>query len=995
MHKRRILALLAVLALVMTLTGITPCAPASAQESYLGDVPWKPYRVLVVTGTQMRDDYVIHNAWDFGDVTALLKMWGVPFDVLRLDSQTMALSDFIDGEGYARYGTILWTARQDQYPWQPQDYSILAQAVNDYHISLVALANKIQEPVIQGLLGLTYDSWGTISDPLTVGGASHFISRDLSGTTVPASEAFPGGGPRVTVSGGDVDTLATAGALPQLTARTVDADSRTRAVWIGGHPDQVFATSPTFIQFLQRSLVWAMGYGVYKDYDNTIVLRIDDPGGAQTAYLGSWHYPQLSQTIIQDYVIAPLEAHDANMGVGFNPGYPWIPTHSITHSVYLDFIDPHGTRQNIVSTYAGVLDGIAADVLEAQSHGLTHMVPDLDTPIPGSTNWWDGSIGGEWDVTGWYREFYDTRRGAEVDAAMQLSRLTQSADWIEEDFGARPLIFIPGGHAISGDRYVGGSGAGGTITVTLQGATPGTAYTTYYGNEGTTWANIGTLTTDSNGDGQGVFGYPSSIFGTTDRYFTVNRGTEGTQFIAGPTVDPLGYDFDLTLRDYTEMTAAEQTQFYLADEELDSGSVAGSGTYTPPHIADNYTYKLAGEAGYGLGIDTTSHYLGSDYVVTLRACTTSYAGSTGGLQDDFNRGLPAVCYLHDRDIANNNNYLVGWLNTIDATWSNVDYLSQNEWVGYMHAQLGATAPTTDSVQFDFSYDSHYCPYFSDHTSTWTLHLTDELLGDLQALGQIDVVVDSVVVDTVDAATHFAELQTLEVPAGTGAHAILFQPAGLHGEPVSIEVAPDMAEIFAGESQAFSATAEDDQGRTWDVTVETTFDIDDEAGGLWASNVYTGEVAGTWTITGTFGALTDTVLFKVKHGPSVAVELVPDPATITAGDSISYTLLAMDVYSNTWDVNHSSTFDIDDGAGGSWLDNVYTSEVAGTWTVSGDYLLLSDTAVLTVEHGTAVDLAPPPATTSPTPPPPATTRATAGMSPPAPASTSTPAPGAPG
>ena len=57
----------------------------------------------------------------------------------------------------------------------------------------------------------------------------------------------------------------------------------------------------------------------------------------------------------------------------------------------------------------------------------------------------------------WYREFSDLRRDRDVDAQTQLARLRQAADWIEEDFGPRPLFsFIPPGHAISGDVYTEG-----------------------------------------------------------------------------------------------------------------------------------------------------------------------------------------------------------------------------------------------------------------------------------------------------------------------------------------------------------------------------------------------------------------------------------------------------------------------------------------------------------------------------------------------------------
>jgi hypothetical protein len=786
MKRYRFLTLWVLSALLIGLLRFGAPDPVASQGKPSG-VSLKPDRVLVITGIQMRDDYVIHSAGDFGDVVALLKLWGIPFDILRLDSHILALTDFVDGLGQSRYGAIFWTAQQDQYPWQEQDYGILAQAVNDHHISLIALADKIQEPVIQDLLGLAYNGWGSISDNVVVGEAQHFISRGRIGTVVPASVAFYGGnGPMVTTKAPDVEVLATAGNWPQLAARTVDASTRTRAVWIGGDPGHVFSTSPAFIELIQRSLVWAMGYGLYKDYGHSVVQRMDDPGGAQTAYLGSWHYPQLSQTNIQDSIIAPLQAHSANLGAAFNPGYPWIPTHSLIHSSGLDFVDPYGTRQNIVSTTAGLLDGMAAGVIEVQSHGLTHMVPDLDSPIPSSTNWWDGGVGDEWDQVGWYREFYDTRRGTEVDATTQTARLRQSADWIEQDFGVRPLIFVPGGHAISGDRYEEGSGVTGTITVTLEGATPNTSFTAYYGNASRT--NLGALSTDGNGDGQGVFGFPSTLPGTTNQYFTLDRQGSGTQFIGGPVLEPLGYDFTDPLRDYSQMTAEERVRYYLADARLDSGSVVGSSAYSGPHIAANYTYKLAGEAGYGLALDTMSHYLGNDYVVTLRVCTTSYVGDTSGLQDNFDRGVPVVVYFHDRDIANNPNYLTSWLNTIDATWPDLYYLSMDEWVGYLHAELDATAPTAASVQFSFTYDAHYGRYFDDHSSLWTLHLSDELLADLRALGQTKVVIDDSVVDTVDAAAYFSEFQDLSVPTGVGTHTIRLEgapyrnylPSVLHG-----------------------------------------------------------------------------------------------------------------------------------------------------------------------------------------------------------------------
>jgi hypothetical protein len=86
------------------------------------------------------------------------------------------------------------------------------------------------------------------------------------------------------------------------------------------------------------------------------------------------------------------------------------------------------------------------------------------------------------------------------------------------------------------------------------------------------------------------------------------------------------------------------------------------------------------------------------------------------------------------------------------------------------------------------------------------------------------------------------------------------------------------------------------------------------------------------------------------GPPALDHIVisPDPATITAGDSQAYTAEAFDVYDNTMgDVTSQTVFSIEAGAGGSWDANVYTSEKAGTWTVTGTYNGKSDTATLTV------------------------------------------------
>jgi uncharacterized repeat protein (TIGR01451 family) len=85
-----------------------------------------------------------------------------------------------------------------------------------------------------------------------------------------------------------------------------------------------------------------------------------------------------------------------------------------------------------------------------------------------------------------------------------------------------------------------------------------------------------------------------------------------------------------------------------------------------------------------------------------------------------------------------------------------------------------------------------------------------------------------------------------------------------------------------------------------------------------------------------------------HGDPVFFTLTPATKTITAGQSISYTLTASDAFGNEWDVTSSGTYTITPGAGGSWDANHYTSEIVGTWTVTATVQATEYTAILTVE-----------------------------------------------
>lgn len=181
-------------------------------------------------------------------------------------------------------------------------------------------------------------------------------------------------------------------------------------------------------------------------------------------------------------------------------------------------------------------------------------------------------------------------------------------------------------------------------------------------------------------------------------------------------------------------------------------------------------------------------------------------------------------------------------------------------------------------------------------------------------------------------------------AVTGAAVVDIVPSAA----ASIELSPATAVTAAGESQAYTVTARDTYGNPWDVTASAGFAISPAAAGLWTNNVYTAEIAGTWTVTATYGGLQDRGTLTVTHAPTAtSAVLSPNPYTLEAGQQVVYSLTALDIYDNSWDATASGTYTVTPGAGGSWTNNVYTSQYTGTWQVTATVPNATDVALLTV------------------------------------------------
>jgi hypothetical protein len=80
-------------------------------------------------------------------------------------------------------------------------------------------------------------------------------------------------------------------------------------------------------------------------------------------------------------------------------------------------------------------------------------------------------------------------------------------------------------------------------------------------------------------------------------------------------------------------------------------------------------------------------------------------------------------------------------------------------------------------------------------------------------------------------------------------------------PNQITVTGSLTQVATAHTVSFYATGKTRFG-IQDITTQTIFTISPGAGGSWDGNRYTSALAGTWTVTGTLGSLSDATSLTV-------------------------------------------------------------------------------------------------------------------------------------
>ena len=432
--------------LALLILATTRGAPATTPSAPFFSA--KPYRVLLVVEQRSDPDSILvsSEADVFQPVAALLKAWSVPFDLLRLDQQHLDASYLFGRAGEIRYGTVIWVADSSSYGGQ--DFAFLEQAVHA-GTGLIVIDSRVLDPVLAKLLGLKFKELYTSTDNLLLAKV-HYITRHIT----PDITARPVQGHdysnRIWVQPTTAEVLLGQAQHPVLTVN--QPESRTSAIWLGPPTLRVLCNSVFWRDIFFRSLIWSLGYLIvpHVDYSHRIIFELDDWGTADKGFLSYWRYVEPSEQTIHEDLMEPLKQHHAVATAEVNTGYIDRRSKRVVSPWAQKFTDLYGLQQDYASTHKGLKDAVDSGLLDIESHGWTHMEPDLDSP-PGP--WWTADLAGEGSIVGWYGEFADQRRGGEIPAVTQIYHMQRALSELQQDFGTQALELKPGNNSWSRSQF--------------------------------------------------------------------------------------------------------------------------------------------------------------------------------------------------------------------------------------------------------------------------------------------------------------------------------------------------------------------------------------------------------------------------------------------------------------------------------------------------------------------------------------------------------------
>lgn len=193
------------------------------------------------------------------------------------------------------------------------------------------------------------------------------------------------------------------------------------------------------------------------EFEGTVVLRMDDPGGAERIYHRDWCYPPLEESA-WDRIGEELDRLHARLSIAYVPGFVddgdaargrlmvgGLPAgrspgtiHPSTQVVYED-LRGHapGRRNDLASEYRGIQRLRTLGIVDVELHGWCHLDPDPRA--------WS-SADDRYTEVRWFRELGErVLPSLRADAAMDRDPLARAIQAFEMHFQRRPVALVPPG----------------------------------------------------------------------------------------------------------------------------------------------------------------------------------------------------------------------------------------------------------------------------------------------------------------------------------------------------------------------------------------------------------------------------------------------------------------------------------------------------------------------------------------------------------------------
>jgi hypothetical protein len=222
-------------------------------------------------------------------------------------------------------------------------------------------------------------------------------------------------------------------------------------VTLGFHPSRARDTDGVATALLRQLLVHgAPGPVAWLDFAGTLVLRMDDPGGAQNVHCSSWRYVKLGECEWRK-IATELRRRRARMSVAYTPG--WVDDGDEKRgSLVVDgrraprragaiwdsprvVHESAAARNDYASEFRGIEALRAAGLVDVELHGHTHLHPDRGA--------WSGAPD-RYEAEMWYREFGQPATAIAGRSAVEHP-LELGTHALERIFGAGATTFVPPG----------------------------------------------------------------------------------------------------------------------------------------------------------------------------------------------------------------------------------------------------------------------------------------------------------------------------------------------------------------------------------------------------------------------------------------------------------------------------------------------------------------------------------------------------------------------